>query len=107
MLEAGSGIIRRIRSSGRRTIPAVCMLAAAVVACSSDTGPESSVELNGAPVSVGNGTAHAYVVTSPGGIASIGVALTPAALQGLPATDTMWDLPLPPGTVAPPWDHVE
>lgn len=107
MLEAVSGIIRRLRGPGRMIIPAALALAAIVVACSSDTGPESSVELSGASVNVGSGTAHAYVVTSPSGVSSIGVALSASALQGLPAADTMWDLPLPAGTVAPPWDHVE
>lgn len=107
MLEAGTGTVRRPRRTGRWTIPGALAVIALVAACSSDTGPESSVELNGAAVKVGNGTAHAYIVNSPGGVSSIGVALSLTALQGLPAADTMWDLPLPAGTVAPPWDHVE
>ena len=106
MLDAVASAVRRFRSPRSRTIPAALALIALVGACSSDTGPEAPVELNGASVNVGGGTAHAYVVTGANGMSSVGVALTPSALQGLPATDTMWDLPLPAG-VAAPWDHVQ
>ena len=77
-------------------------------ACSSDdsTSPDAAHELDGPAVSVGNGTAQAYVVTSPNGTSSIGVALTANALNGLPSTDSEWSLPLPAGTSVAPFDHV-
>lgn len=72
----------------------------------SDTAPTTSHELRGATVSVGNGSAYAYVVNGSGGPTSVGIALTPTALQGLPSSDAMWDLPLPSGVSVPPFDHV-
>ncbi len=107
MLDAVWRIGSRVRRSGALTIPAAVAVIAFAAACSSDTGPEGTVEVSGAPVTVGNGTAHAFVVTAPGGMSSIGVALSPSALNGLPSVDSMWDLPLPAGSAAAPWDHVE
>ena len=77
-----------------------------LTACSSDTEPGTSPELRGAAVPVGNGSAYAFVVNGSSGPTSIGIALTPSALQGLPSTDAMWDLPLPSGVNAAPFDHV-
>ncbi|HVX40425.1 MAG TPA: DUF5602 domain-containing protein [Gemmatimonadaceae bacterium] len=105
MSQVVSGFVRG-RRPGRLTIPALLAVAALVGACSSDTGPDSSLELSGASVNIGNGSAHTYVVTSPSGASTIGVSFTPTALDGLPSTDAMWDLPLPTGTALPPWDHV-
>jgi hypothetical protein len=79
---------------------------ATLTACGSDTEPSTSHELHGASVSVGNGSAYVYVVDGAGGPASIGIALTPSALQGLPSADAMWDLPLPSGENVAPIDHV-
>lgn len=80
---------------------------ALVASCSSDTSPSSSVhELDGASVSVGQGSAHTYVITTSDSAVSIGVALTTSALTGLPSSDAEWQLPMPSGVVTPPWDHV-
>lgn len=76
-------------------------------ACSSDTAPSSSVrELDGAAVSLGQGSAHAYVIANADSAISIGVALTKSALNGLPSSESEWDLPLPAGISTPPWDHI-
>lgn len=77
-----------------------------LTACSSDTAPGTPHELRGAAVTVGNGSAYTFVQNGTSGTASIGVALTPSALQGLPSTDAMWDLPLPSGADVAPFDHV-
>ena len=79
---------------------------AALAACGSDTAPATPHELDGTSVSVGNGSAYAYAITAPGGVSSIGIALTPTALDGLPSSDAMWDLPLPAGLSVPPFDHL-
>ncbi|HWH51673.1 MAG TPA: hypothetical protein VN651_09060, partial [Gemmatimonadaceae bacterium] len=58
--------------------------ALSIAACSSDTEPATPREVDGAAVTVGQGTARTFVVTGPDGASSIGVALTPQALDGLP-----------------------
>jgi len=86
---------------------AVVMAALVGAACESQgMSPYGPVERDGTPVTVGSGTAYAYVVNGSNGPASVGVALSQAALAGLPATDTMWTLPLPAGVTVPPFDHV-
>jgi hypothetical protein len=95
-----------VRSRSRLLTPFVLSALALLVACGSDTGPKPPHELDGTAVTVGNGTAMAYVMTSSGAATSIGVALSDAALQGLPSTDTEWSLPLPSGVSVPPFDHV-
>jgi len=81
--------------------------ALSIAACSSDTEPATPREVDGAAVTVGQGTARTFVVTGPDGASSIGVALTPQALDGLPSVDSMWSLPLPAGEKVAPYDHVE
>ena len=82
-------------------------VAAAVVACSNDsTAPDNTRELDGPTVTVANGTARVYVLEQGTTPTSIGVELSNAALSGLPDTLAMWQLPLPSGVSAPPWDHV-
>lgn len=85
----------------------LCALAAAA-SCSSDneTAPVANAERDGAAVSIGNGTAYAYVVDGGAGASSIGVAFSRTALDGLPATDAMWTLPLPQGSAVAPFDHI-
>lgn len=94
------------RSRSRLLTPLALAALALLAACGSDTGPTPPHELDGTPVPVGNGTATAYVITNGGAPTSIGVALTNAALQGLPTTDTEWSLPLPTGVAVVPYDHV-
>lgn len=84
----------------------VIALAALVAsACSSDTGPSGPRELDGPTVAVGQGTAHTFVLEGSGGASSVGIALTPSALNALPNSDTEWTLPWPSGGAVPPWDH--
>lgn len=97
------------RPATRRLVQALTLLAAGVfvVACSEDsTGPNSTTELDGPTLAVGNGTARVYVLERGATPASIGVELSSAALSGLPDTLAMWQLPLPSGVSVPPWDHV-
>lgn len=76
--------------------------------CGSDsTAPGAARELDGPTVHVAGGTAHAYVMTTDTGATSVGIAIDDAALAALPASDTMWTLPLPSGTSLAPWDHAE
>ena len=84
-------------------------LALGYAACSdSSTGPEPLVEVDGPPVSVGNGTARAVVMKRGDDVQSIGIQLTDDALANLPATMPMteWQLALPPGANAGRWDHL-
>jgi hypothetical protein len=67
----------------------------------------------GAPVPFGNGTARTLVALDLDGTPrTLGVSLSPTALEGLPAElpadDTGWlyRLPLPAGLALPPFDHV-
>jgi hypothetical protein len=80
---------------------------AAAPACRSDTtSPPPAAELDGTPVSVGNGTAYTYVINRASGAPSLGVAVSPSALDGLPSSDTSWTLALPPAGSVAPFDHV-
>jgi hypothetical protein len=92
------------------TLARAAVLAAGLVgavSCGSEsTAPASGVERDGPSVAVGNGTAHAYVLSSALRPSAIGVAFTRTALDGLPATDAMWTLPLPDNADVAPFDHV-
>lgn len=88
-----------------RRLAIVLALTTLAAACSSDTAPPATRELDGPAVTVGNGSAHTFVLEESDGASSIGIALTASALDGLPTTDTEWKLPLPSGVTAPPWDH--
>jgi hypothetical protein len=84
-------------------------LVVGVASCSDDNvTPPAPTELDGPSVTVGNGTAHAVVIEQDGQIRSIGVQLSDNALTGLPATMPMteWQLSLPAGVSAGPWDHL-
>jgi hypothetical protein len=91
---------------------ATAAIAGAVLAgCNeSTTGNDDTVSLRyGAPVSVGNGSARAYVSMAADGVpVEIGIALGDAALEGLPAAGAnpggmpnSYLLPLPAGMPAP------
>ena len=87
---------------------AVLAVALAVGACSDESvAPTATTELDGPTVAVGNGTARTVVIEQGGRVSSIGIQLTDGALTGLPATMPMteWQLSLPPGVGAGPWDH--
>lgn len=97
------------RSRARVRARHLVILAAAgslLAACGSDEAPSQPSELDGAAVSIGNGSASAFVVQGSAGPTAIGVKLTPGALTGLPTSDDMWTLPLPAGITVPPYDHI-
>lgn len=99
--------IVRSRNISRRAL-AVALAASAglLAACSSDNSTSAGpAEVEGSPVAVGSGTARTYIAFGSHGVATLGVKLTSAALDGLPTSDAMWMLPLP-ATVPGPWDHV-
>jgi len=97
-----------LRTRAGRAVPlaTATLVVASLVACGGDTAPAAPHELDGTSVSVGHGSAYAYAISGPGGVSSIGIALTPSALDGLPEADAMWDLPLPAGVSVPPFDHL-
>ncbi len=79
--------------------------ASALSACSDGTSPNQLVI--GPTISVGSGTARTYVESSAGGeLREIGVVLSELAITGLPATGTVFLLPLPTAAVAAPYRHV-
>ena len=87
---------------------AAIALAVGYSACSDSTAPQSLVEVDGPPVSVGNGTARAVVFQRGGTVQSVGIQLTDDALTNLPTTmpATEWQLALPAGTDVGQWDHL-
>jgi hypothetical protein len=94
-----------------RTLATLATLAVvfSLAACSdSGTGPAAATELDGPAATVGNGTARVVVMEEGGEATSIGIRLTDDALSGLPSTMPMteWQLSLPAGVEAAPWDHV-
>jgi len=97
-----------LRIRARRIVPlsTAVLVVASLVACGGDTAPAAPREVDGASVPVGHGSAYAYTVVNGDGVSAIGIALTPSALDGLPANDAMWDLPLPAGVSVPPFDHL-
>ena len=70
-----------------------------------ETGPLTTHEVTGTAANVGNGTARTYAVMQGDKAVSLGIELSDAALQNLPATDASWDLPLPAGVSLAPFDH--
>lgn len=77
-------------------------LIAGLGACGDSEGPSTSV-IYGEPLTVGNGEARTYIVANGGEPSEIGVALSGAALEGLPAPtggfpdSHVYLLPLPDG----------
>ncbi len=79
--------MERNTASGRgRTIALVVLAAATLGACSQADSADIPASLTryGKPVTVGQGTARTYVTTTNGVPAEVGVALSDAALTGLP-----------------------
>lgn len=88
-----------------RALTVALALTSLAAACSSDTAPPATRELDGPSVTVGSGSAHTFVLEGSDGASSIGIALSAGALDGLPTSDAEWRLPLPSGAAVPPWDH--
>ncbi|MGH7648037.1 MAG: DUF5602 domain-containing protein [Gemmatimonadaceae bacterium] len=78
---------------------------AAALACSSDTTAPVAKEIDGPPVSVGNGTAQAFVTMRGARATAIGIAITDGAFSGLPADMAEYQLALPSGAGVTPFDH--
>lgn len=80
----------------RLFVPAVA--AASLAACGESAAKQPEVVTTyGAPVSVGNGSARVYLVLDNGAPAEVGVALSEAALAGLPADQSPGGIPMPDG----------
>jgi Domain of unknown function (DUF5602) len=81
-----------------------------LTACDDDDPVSKAGTTYGNAVTVGNGSARAYVTTDASGTATeIGIRLTETALNGLPATPAtgvMYDLALPATASQTPFDHV-
>ncbi len=106
-------VLARVRRARRGfvLVPFVVGAAGAValaIGCGRDsTEPDTLAEIDGAPVTIGNGTARTFAVPKQNGeAASIGIELTATALDALPTTMTEWMLALPAGAAVAPWDHV-
>jgi hypothetical protein len=76
--------------------------AAAILSCSDATSPEQVGTSYGPTIAMASGSARAYVTDRAGVPTEIGVALTEAALVGLPAANAEYvlTLPLPASTTA-------
>jgi Domain of unknown function (DUF5602) len=85
----------------------LCMGVTVLVAgCSDDTtAPGKTHELDGPTVAVGSGTARVYVLEQGDTPTSVGIELSAGALDALPDSMAMWQLPMPAGAAAAPWDH--
>lgn len=75
------------------------------LACSSDSTAPVVEEVDGPPVTVGSGTAHAFVMMRGREPTTVGIAMTDAAFNGLPTTMAEFQLPLPSNVSAAPFDH--
>jgi len=76
------------RRADRRAIALTLVAAAALGGCRAVSGADAPATgtIYGDPVTVGRGTVRAYVTERDGAPAEIGVALSEAALEGLPTT---------------------
>lgn len=97
MFSVSIASLRRSRFRRSRRVLVAALAAVAFAACEDPTGDDSAAGTFYAPaVSVGNGTARTYVTRDASGVAtSLGVEMTEAALEGLPASPVMLNLPLP------------
>ena len=85
--------------------------ASLLTACDKDSEPAAAPATTFGPtVMVGSGSARTYVTSDAGGTPTeMGIRLTAAALEGLPAvpaTGTLYELPLPAAALKMPFDHV-
>jgi hypothetical protein len=99
-----------------RTLAVIFLAAAGVaVGCSNDTSPTLATLSYGPTVAFGQGAARTWVQTDDHGApSSLGIALTEAALVGLPTTVSgpsptalMASLPLPAAAAGTGFDHAE
>jgi hypothetical protein len=80
--------------------------AGVLLSCSDSTSPDKSGMFFGPLVTVADGTARSYVILDAAGLPTdVGVALTEAALTGLPGTSTEFLIELPPEAAATVYDH--
>jgi hypothetical protein len=78
------------------TLALLAVGAGVVFACSASTSPDHSGTFFGASTPMATGSGRAYVILDPAGKPTeLGVALTEAALAGLPAALTEYGFPLP------------
>jgi hypothetical protein len=94
-----AGPIRRPHAGAALAPVLLSILAAAGLAAwgRSSASEPASFTAYGAPVSVGQGSARAYVLHADGGPAEIGVALSEAAFAGLPADGAAGGVRMPDG----------
>jgi hypothetical protein len=85
-------------------VVSACLL----TACDDDDQPAAAPATTyGQSVLVGSGSARTYVTSDAAGAPTeMGIRLTAAALDGLPAAGAQYELPLPAGAVKMPYDHV-
>ncbi len=96
---------RVLRERGRRLV--IIAVAVAVAACGSDsTRPSATQEVDGPAVDVGNGTAQSFVMQRGNVVTAVGIKVSDGALDGLPTDLAQWDLAMPQGVSAAPWDHM-
>lgn len=75
-----------------RRLHVVFASVALLAACSGDaSGPDDEHIVYGAPVDVGNGTARSYIITRGSTPIELGIAMSEAALEGLPGGTTPQD----------------
>ncbi len=90
--------VSRALAAGLPRLVVAVVAAGALAACVESAAREPAVATTyGAPVPVGNGTARVYLVMDGGAPAEVGVALSEAALQGLPADHSPGGTPMPDG----------
>jgi hypothetical protein len=89
-----------------RTAVIATVVAAVVLSCSDTVSPDRSGTFFGTLVTVGDGTARGYVILDGAGLPTeVGVALTEAALNGLPGASTEFLIELPLEASATAYDH--
>ena len=100
---------------GATTLVAITIVGVAIACSGSTTAVDQSALVYGPSVNFAQGSARAWVQTDPSGAASaIGIAITEAALAGLPTTVSgpsptalMASLPLPAAAAGTGFDHAE
>jgi len=89
-----------------RNALAVTVAGGALAVCSGVTSPDKGGTFFGPVTALGNGTARSYITVDRSGTPTgLGVALTEAALTGLPNATTEFQLELPAQASATPFKH--